>query len=396
MKVNIYKLDYFGRGITYLDEKICFINNAFPNEIVEINITNEKSKYKEGEVKEVVEKSPYRIKSECPFSNKCGGCTFQKYDYNEENKYKENKIREQVKNRLKINDNIVKNIVYSDKEYYRNKLVLHGNKKDLGQYQNKTNEIVDIDNCIISNKKINEIIKALRNYKEIEEVLIRTSNDLKEVLIDIKGNINDYEELLNICDVLIINDKVITKKDSIITNIGSKKYYLSSKSFFQVNKDLTENLFDKVKEYIKEIKPNKLLDLYCGTGSIGIYVSDYAKEIVGIDYNKSNIENAKNNVLLNNLNNINFICDKVENRIDEFTDFDVVIVDPPRKGLDNHTCKYLLQMKPKSIIYVSCDINTLIRDLELLRKEYDIKEITPYNLFPRTYHCESVCILERR
>ena len=396
MKVNIYKLDYFGRGITYIDDKICFINNAFPNEIVEINITNEKSKYKEGEVKEVVEKSPSRIKSECPFSNKCGGCTFQEYDYNEENKYKENKLRDQVKNKLKIDDSIIKNIVYSDKDYYRNKLVLHGNKKDLGQYQNKTNEIVDIDNCIISNKKINEIIKALRNYKEIEEVLIRTSNDLKEVLIDIKGNINDYEELLNICDVLIINDKVITKKDSIITNIGSKKYYLSSKSFFQVNKDLTENLFDKVKEYIKEIKPNKLLDLYCGTGSIGIYVSDYAKEIVGIDYNKSNIENAKNNVLLNNLNNINFICDKVENRIDEFTDFDVVIVDPPRKGLDNHTCKYLLQMKPKSIIYVSCDINTLIRDLELLRKEYDIKEITPYNLFPRTYHCESVCILERR
>ena len=136
-----------------------------------------------------------------------------------------------------------------------------------------------------------------------------------------------------------------------------------------------------------------MLDLYCGTGSFGIYVSDYVSNIIGIDYNKSNINDAKNNAVLNNISNIEFICDKVENVIDRYNDIDLVLVDPPRSGLDKKTINYISRIKSKNIIYVSCNPVTLVRDLKLLLDSYNIIEIIPFNMFPRTYHVECVCVL---
>lgn len=396
MKVNIIRLDNFGRGIAYYNNKICFINNALPMEEVDFEIIRETSKYIEGNVSKILKKSADRIESKCPYSSLCGGCCFQEYDYSSENKYKEDKIRSLVDRVLFLDSCVVNSIVYDIDHNYRNKIVLHGNSNDLGLYKNKTNEIIDIDYCLISNKKINNIISILKNIKGVDEVLIRTSNDLSSVIIDIKGDISDYKELEGICDVLIINNKYISKNKNIITNIGNKKYYLSSNSFFQVNGILINKLFDKVLECAKRFRPSKVLDLYCGTGSFGIYISEYVKKIVGVDYNKSNIDDANRNKKLNNINNIEYICDKVENVIDRFDNFDLVIVDPPRAGLDRKCCDYLLEMNSNYIIYISCDPNTLIRDLKILSDKYDLLEITPYNLFPRTYHCESVCILERR
>lgn len=396
MKVEILRLDNFGRGIAYYNDKICFIENAYPEEIVEFEISKETNKYIEGKAINIIRKSPFRINSKCVYSDICGGCTFQEYDYQEENKYKENKIRGLVERALHLDSNIVKDIVYDIETNYRNKLILHGDNNKLGLYKNKTNEIIDIEECKISNNKINKIIRILRKINNIKEVLIRTSNDEKEIIVDIKNEINNYEELLKECTVLIINNKKITKKDKIITTIGNKKYYLSSNSFFQVNENLTEKLFDKVKEYIINIEPTNVLDLYCGTGSFGIYISDIVKTIVGVDYNDSNINDAKNNNKLNNINNIKYICDKVENVIDTFKNYDLVIVDPPRAGLDKKSIDNIIKINPKNIIYISCDPNTLIRDLNILKEKYEIKEITPYNLFPKTYHCESIVVLERK
>lgn len=396
MKVNIIRLDNFGRGIAYYNNKICFINNAFPLEEVDFEIVRETSKYIEGNMSNIIKKSSDRIKSKCPYSSLCGGCCFQEYDYFSENKYKEDKIRSLVEKVLLLDSNVVNSIVYDIDRNYRNKIILHGDSNGLGLYKNKSNEIIDIDYCLISNKKINNIISILKNINGINEVLIRTSNDLSSVIIDIKGDISEYKELEGICDVLIINNKYISKNKNIITNIGNKKYYLSSNSFFQINGILIDKLFDKVLEYVKRFKPNRVLDLYCGTGSFGIYVSEYVKEIIGVDYNKSNIDDANRNKELNNIDNIEYVCDKVENVIDKYDNYDMVIVDPPRAGLDNNSCNYLLKMIPKYIIYISCDPNTLIRDLKLLINNYELLEITPYNLFPRTYHCESIAVLERK
>ena len=397
MEVKIEKLDNLGRGITYINNKICFIENSLPNEIVNIKITKDKSKYLEGKVIKYIEKSPLRIEEECPYSSICGGCNLNHMCYNDENKFKTNKVKDLITKYANNDPNLVENIVYNDRNYYRNKIILHGKDKELGLYKKETNEIIPIKECLLVNPKINEIIAILNNINNgIEEVTIKTSNDNSKVMVSIIGNIKSTNELLNICDVLILNNKYQTNNKVIETNIGNKKYYQSINSFFQVNNTLTKELYNEVLINVKDKNYKKVLDLYCGTGTIGIYIKDYVDKVIGIDYNSSNIEDAKINVELNNLNNIEFICDKVENKIDEFTDIDLVIVDPPRAGLDNKTKEYLKKINSNEIIYVSCDPMTLARDIKDLSDIYKVKYIKPFNMFPRTYHCESVAVLERK
>ena len=393
METKIDKMDNFGRGISYHNGKICFVKGAYPGDEVSYQIDLEKKKYCDASVSNIIKRSQDRIDSMCCYSSNCGGCCFQEYDFIKENEFKERKVYDLVHRELGIND--VGKIVFSNPLYYRNKIILHGNNNNLGFYMNKSHDIIKINNCIICNNRINKIIPILNSFFDIDEVLIRTSNDLTHMLIDIKGE-GDFNNLLEYCDVLIVNGELFSKTSFIFTNIGDVKYRLSSESFFQINCDLTKLLYDKVLEYVKKIKPDTVLDLYCGTGSIGIYVAKYCNNIVGVDYNRSNIEDAIYNASLNKVSNARFICDRVENVIDKIKVFDLMIVDPPRSGLDNHTRDIILNSKSKYIIYVSCDPITLVRDLKILKNKYNIIEITPFNMFPRTYHCESITILERR
>ena len=394
MEVKIEKLDNFGRGITYLNNKICFVENAYPEEIVEIEILKENKKIIEAKTISVIKESPSRVESLCPYSKTCGGCNFSNLKYEEELIYKTSKVKDLI---LKFTglENIVEDTFYINEYNYRNKIILHGKDNKLGLYEESTNTIVEIDKCLLVNDKINEIIKVLKEENiSIEEALIKTSNDEKQVLVSIKGQIKNISKLKELSNVLIINNKLETESSSIITNIGKYKFYESVNSFFQINKDLTEKLYDEALNVVKVVKPNKLLDLYCGTGTIGIYVSEFASEIIGIDYNESNILDANKNKELNNLNNIKFICDKVENQIDNFKDIDMIIVDHPRKGLDQKTKEYLNIIKDKHLVYISCDPVTFARDLNDIKDNYDIEYIKPFNMFPKTYHVENVAYLK--
>ena len=394
MEVKIEKLDNFGRGITYLNNKICFVENAYPEEIVEIEIVKENKKIIEAKTIKVITKSNNRVESKCPYSNICGGCNFSNLKYEEELIYKTEKVKDLISKYTGLT-NIVEDTNYINEYNYRNKIILHGKNNKLGLYEENTNNIVEINECLLVNNKINEIIKILKEENiSIEEALIKTSNDEKEVLVSIKGKINNIDKLKDKCTVLIINDELKTTDSSIITNIGKYKFYESEKSFFQINKDLTEKLYDEALKIVEKVKPNKLLDLYCGTGTIGIYVSEFSNEIIGIDYNKSNINDANKNKELNNLNNISFICDKVENQIDNFKDIDMIIVDPPRKGLDQKTKEYLNTIKAKHLVYISCDLITFSRDINDLLENYEVEYIKPFNMFPKTYHVENVAYLK--
>mgnify|MGYP003301915332 CR=1 FL=1 len=394
MEVKIEKLDNFGRGITYLNNKICFVENAYPEEVVEIEIIKENKKIIEAKAVNVIKKSNSRVESLCPYSKTCGGCNFSNLKYEDELKYKTSKVKDLILKFTSL-ENIVEDTSYINEYNYRNKITLHGKDNKLGLYEESTNTIVEIDKCLLVNNKINEIIKVLKEENiSIEEALVKTSNDEKQVLVSIKGQIKNTSRLKELSNVLIINDKLETESSSIITNIGKYKFYESVNSFFQINKDLTEKLYDEALNVVKVVKPNKLLDLYCGTGTIGIYVSEYANEIIGIDYNESNIKDANKNKELNNLNNIKFICDKVENQIDNFKDIDMIIVDPPRKGLDPKTKEYLNIIKAKHLVYISCDPVTFARDLNDLKGNYDIEYIKPFNMFPKTYHVENVAYLK--
>ncbi len=397
MIVKIDRLDDYGRGIALINNKITFIENALPEEVVDIEILKENKKYNEGKVTKYLELSPNRIEAKCPYYTKCGGCNLEHFSYSYENTFKENKVKHLLNKFTNLDENIVKDIKY-DKEYsYRNKIILHGNNKKLGLYNKGSNDIIPINKCLLVNNKINEIINILNKINvSIKEVLIRTSNDEKETIVKIDGDVSNINSLLNKVDVLIINNKLLSNNSSIISNIGKYKYYLSSNSFFQINEYLTKTIYDEIEKIVQSIKPNKVLDLYCGTGTIGIYISKYAGNVIGIDSNISNIKDAEKNKLLNNIDNIKFICSKVETKINGFNDIDLIIVDPPRSGLDKITLTNLLRIKPQTLIYTSCDPVTLMRDLNYLNKIYEVKYLIPINNFPRTYHCESIAVLERK
>lgn len=396
MEVKIEKLDNLGRGITYIKDKICFINNALPGEIIKINITKEKQKYLEAEPIEYIKKSKKRIKEECPYSNICGGCQLNHISYSDENNYKEEKVKEILLKYANITPSTINTIKYHERNNYRNKIVLHGKNHQLGLYQKNSNEIIPIKKCLLASNKINEIISILNNNKqEITEAIIKVSNDDTKAMVSINGKIDNVDKIKEKCDVLIVNNTYYTKNKQLLTKIGTKKYHEGINSFFQINHTLTKDLYDEVIKHIDNSISN-VLDLYCGTGTIGIYIANNKMNITGIDYNKSNIEDAINNKELNKIKNINFICSKVEDKIESFKNIDLIIVDPPRKGLDTKTIKYLKKIKPKKIIYVSCEIITLARDLKELKTEYQIKEIQPFNMFPRTLHCEALAVLERK
>ena len=376
MKVTIDRLDHFGRGITTIDNKICFIENALPGEIVNIEITKEKKKYLEGQVIKYINKSKNRVKELCPYSNICGGCNLNHMKYENENEFKVEKIKDLISKFSNLDKNLVKDIVYSNEYNYRNKAVFHIKNKKLGYYKKNTNEIVEIDNCLLLDNKINEVIPTLKKIAKennIEQIEVKVSNDSKKLLISTDKNKN------------------------IITNISNYKYMLSPDTFFQVNKYVTELLYNEILKNIKKYKSKNVLDLYCGSGTIGIYISKYVAKVLGVEINKQSIIDANKNKKLNKVNNIKFIEGKVSDIIKDIKDkYDTIIIDPPRSGLDKDTINSILKINPKTIIYVSCDPTTLSRDLNILKDKYNVKYIKPFNMFPKTYHCESIAVLERK
>ncbi len=239
MEAKIEKLDNLGRGITYINNKICLVNNALPNEIVEIKIEQEHKKYIEATLIEIKEASPFRIVEECPYSNICGGCQLNHLCYNEENRYKRNKIKDLLHKYANIEEGKVDHIKYKDRNYYRNKITLHGKDGKLGLYEKKSKDIIPIQECILVNSRINETIKWLSmNNINITEAIIKTSNDESELMVSIKGEVSRVTELKSKCNVLIINGEYLSKDKRIETTISNNKYKESINSFFQVNKTL--------------------------------------------------------------------------------------------------------------------------------------------------------------
>lgn len=400
MRVKIEKLDHFGRGICYIDGKICFVEDTLPGEDVRIKITLEKKKYMLGRVKDFYSISSDRVDDLCPYKDKCGGCDLSHLSYKMENEYKCLKVKEILKKYADVDEVLVEDVSFGEEYNYRNKITLHGDHNIIGYYKKNSNDIVPINKCLLVDEKINHIINVINmmsSDNEYKDIIIRVSNDSEEVLISITGKVKGYEVLEDLCDSLIINDEVIKGERCIMSFIGEKKFIISDKGFFQVNKTLTERLYNEVLNIVKEVKPKKVLDLYCGCGTIGIYISDYVDEVVGVEVFKESIENAKKNKKLNNCHNIRFICDKVENVIDNIKDnTDLVIVDPPRGGLDKTSIDVLLSMNVNNLVYVSCDPVTLARDIKLLKEKYDVVSVKPFNMFSKTYHVECVCLLKAK
>ena len=398
MRVKIEKLDHFGRGICFVDGKICFVEGTLPGEEVSIKINVDKKKYLLGSIKDFYSVSDDRVEEVCPYKDKCGGCDLSHLKYEKENDYKCLKLKEIMSKYAGVSNDLVLDCVFGDEYNYRNKVTLHGMRNLIGYYKKNSNDIVPIKKCLLVDDKINQIINVINGmdyHNNYHEVIIKCSNDSCEVMISITGEVNDYEKLFDYCDSLIINGEVIKGEETIISFIGSRKYEITDRGFFQVNKKVTKMLYDEIRNAISKIKPNRVLDLYCGAGTIGIYISDLVDEVIGVESFYKSVVSANKNKKLNNIKNIKFINDKVENVINDIKDnIDLVIVDPPRSGVDKKAIDVLLDMECKNIIYVSCDPVTLARDIKLLSEKYEVLSVKPFNMFSRTYHVESMCVLK--
>ncbi len=396
--VKIEKLDNLGRGIAKLNNKIVFIDNALPDELVNIEIVKDKKNYSLAKNNKLLKKSIYRRKV-CPYSEFCGGCDLINLEYNKQLEYKSKKIEELIKRNFN-NDIKINSIIYDKDFSYRNKILLHISQDKLGFFEQMSNNIIDIEKCLLVNGKANNLIKSIRkfikNNKKLKSVVIRISSNGDTMLIFNGDSLeNKILEYFSIVDVIVLNNKTI-KGQFIKERLGDKEFLIYPNSFFQVNMFNTLNLYNEVRRMTYNKRYDNILDLYCGTGTIGIFLSDIATSVVGIEIIEDAVIAAKRNADINNIENIKFICGRVEDYIDRFNNIDLIIVDPPRSGLDKKTINNIKRINPKEIIYVSCDPMTLVRDLKELKEDYLIKEITPVDMFPNTHHVECVCLLCRK
>lgn len=398
--VTIEKFDHYGRGIAKLENIPVFVWDSVIFDKVEIDYIKSKKNYKEAIIKKVISPSSLRVDNPCIYNDKCGGCALLNISYKESLNFKESKVKEIISKFSKM-DIKVNSIIFDRQFNYRNKIILHVDGKNIGLYEKRTNNIVGINKCLLLDSKMNDMISRIKSFiknynHNINEVMIRSNGN--DIMMKIKGNCNldvlkrEFKDIYS----LWLNNKLIIGNKDLIMKLCNYSFYVLPDSFFQVNLLVAEMMFKYIINYIKEKNYNHVLDLYCGVGVIGILISSYVNKVTGIEVVSDAIVNANINKQLNNIKNISFICGKTEDYIDSFSYIDLVIVDPPRKGLDKKTIENIIRIKPKDIVYVSCDTITLARDIKLLSEFYNVIELTPFDMFPNTYHVECVCLLNRR
>lgn len=387
MIVKIDNLSHDFRGITRVNNKVTFVKDVLPGEIVDIRTINSKKNMDEAKVVSYTQISDDRVKPICPYYDLCGGCDTSYIRYDKSLEYKKDIVRNIMKRYADIDLDM--DIIYDNNIYgYRNKVSLKVKDGKLALVKEGSNEFVNIYKCLLVNDNINKVIELLNDIdlENIKDVIIKGT---EELMVIINGEI-DSDILINALkdsvSSIILNDKVIYGSEYITINVKDFKYAIYPKSFFQVNTNMIEKLYDKVLEYCGIGK--RLLDLYCGAGTIGIYLANNFEYVDGIEVNSDAVEGANLNRLLNNIDNISFECKRTSELMD--TNYDVIVVDPPRAGLDSVTINKLLDGNVKKIVYVSCNPITLARDIKLLKDKYLLEDITLFDMFPNTKHVECV------
>ena len=391
MQVKITSMDHLGNGIAKVDNKVIFIPKGVIDDELDVDIYKEYKKYSIGKIKESNKKSASRIDAECPYYSICGGCNISNLSYENQLLFKENKVKNIFKKYLNLD--ITPTVIGSNKQYkYRNKITYHIDKKLglIGEFGG----VIDIDQCLLVSDKVNELYHEIKKL-DLSMVKLITIKECDNGLILIISGKLEVDSLINKCIQIIINDEIVYKKEDGFINIGDIKYKVSPKAFFQINTSNISNLYDEIVKYGNFNKNDKVVDLYCGVGSISLYIAKYVKSVLGIEIIPDAIKDAKENAKINEIDNANFLCGDVSKLIDDNIDGDILIVDPPRIGLDKHTVNVINEKGIQKLIYVSCDVMTLVRDIKLLTN-YEVKDISVVDMFPGTHHVECVSLLCRR
>lgn len=394
MEVKITRLNHSGEGIGTINNKTAFIPKTIPGDTVEAQIIKEHKNYIEALPIAYKEKSPNRTQILCPYYQECGGCQLMGLTYQDQLNYKQNKVKDILKKYANLELNPT--ITGTDDYHYRNKLTLQVQNGQLGLYASKTNKLVPINNCLLASPSINNLIKIINqqlNLHDITKITLRTAKN--QLMAIFEGKINRSTLITTIAPhvtSLYLNDEHLSGTPTITANLGQYEFLVSPKSFFQVNYQQTINLYNQVKEHLNTNNKN-VLDLYCGTGTIGIYISQNCQKVTGIELNPSSIQDAIANANLNQVDNIKFIEGSVGKILEAKNTYDAIILDPPRSGLDKKTKATLLKIKSPKLVYISCDPITLARDLNVLKEIYNIEDLSLFDMFPNTYHIESIAFL---
>lgn len=398
MNIEVVKFDDLGRGIGYLNNKIIFIPKSVPGDIVNVKITKEKKKYYEGQITEIIKYSKKRISPKCPFFLQCGGCDLMHISLSDTLEYKLAKMNNIfLKNHLNYE---IKEIIKSfSPYYYRNKVSLKIDNYQVGYFTSSTHDLIPITKCYLATKEINNLIKDFSLFSIKNGNITIRANYNNDLLINITSSneLCNLDKLINKYKIvgIIKNNKLIYGDNYFIEKINDFLFKVSYDAFFQVNPFICSELFNLISKYTSNSL--KVLDLYCGVGTLGFVASKNAKQVLGVEINELAIQDANFNKKLNNINNISFVCADTKVILDRITnEFDTIILDPPRSGINIHVLNKIITEKISKIIYVSCNPETLGRDLVMLSKYYSIEEVKLLDMFPNTQHVESICLLNRQ
>ena len=439
--VDIIDYGMNGEGIAKIDGFTVFVPNSMKNEKVKIVIVKVLSSHAFGKVIEIIEKSPYRVESDCATYKRCGGCDLRHIEYEETLNIKQNMVQNLVDKYLSKNIVIKSTIGMGNPYHYRNKAqypvgINKQGEPVVGVFAERTHEIIPMEKCLIQNETSEKIVNLVYKFIKDHDIPVYNEETREGIFrhIVIKVGIRTHE----IMCIFVVNDKKIPHESQLVemlvkefnvktiikninnqnTNVimgyenlvlhgdgyiydvlGDYTFKISANSFYQVNPVQAEELYNKALEMAELSKEDVLFDLYCGIGTIGIFASKFVKQVYGIEIVKQAIEDAKENAKINNIKNIEFYDGDVEKVFKNLMEKkqiypDVIVVDPPRKGLDVNTINNMLAVEPKKIVYVSCNPATMTRDLKMLEDKYEIKEIQPVDMFPYTKHIESIAVLK--
>lgn len=412
--LEIIDYTYDGLGIGKVDGFPIFVEYAGLGDIVEVEITKMKKNLAFAKVIRFIEKKS--IEPVCKDFYECGGCHIMHLPYEEQLQFKTNHVAETIKRIGKV-DTVIKDAIgMEDPYHYRNKLIIPFEGELAGLYKKGTHDIVDVEQCHILNKEAFEITQFLRGKVSIRNVLIRNAeyNDSVMVVLisrkPVQGTIvqqliNQFPNIVSI--VNNINDKntnvilgeqshILYGEDKYLDTLLGNEYSINHRSFYQVNIPQTEVLYTEAITAVN-LKDKTVVDAYCGIGSIGLSFAKDAKFVYGIEINPASIEMAKQNAKNNGIDNVEFIVGKSEEQIQSIIDgVDVVITDPPRKGCGEPFLQSLIDNDIKEVVYVSCNVSTLARDIAYLKEFYQVEYVQPVDMFPHTYHIECVAKLTKR
>lgn len=436
-------LTHEGAGVAKVEGFPIFVENALPDERAKIKVIKVNKGFAFGRLIELNEQSKNRIDAPCPIYSQCGGCQLQHLSYEGQLDFKRKQV-EQVLARIgKLDLNKVSvhpTLGMENPWNYRNKAQVPVGEREgglvAGFYQKRSHDIIDMERCLIQQAENDDVVQAvkticekygIRAYNEekhkgwLRHIMVRYGLVTKEIMVVFVTRTADFphknEVITEITNQLPqvksvvqnINNKktnvifgdetnVLWGEEYIYDKIGDVKFAISARSFYQVNPEQTKVLYEKALEYAELTGEESVIDAYCGIGTISLFLAQKAKNVFGVEIVPEAIEDAKRNAELNGIANAEFAVGEAEVVIPEWykqgNQADVIVVDPPRKGCDEALLKTILDMKPKKVVYVSCNPGTLARDLQVLELGgYKTVEVQPVDMFPHTTHVECVAQL---